>query len=180
MTAAPDTFSLRNLIREVAEESALADPGALAKEVSKHVTDDLLRACFDEMIRPFVQNVISGHRFASAPPTPADDSAEIKEPDGGKSKSNRSWKVKGVRETWRSILRQRLHVGPGSSDWQFLGEATTEELRFAAGERRDLAAANVANAAKLEALAALCDEHGVDAPARLADDVLAEFFGRSW
>lgn len=170
-------FSLRALIREVAEDSALADPGALAKEVAKRLPEEHVQDAYEEMPRHYVREVITSSRALRPQPRPFEDAP------GGTVKAapvGRSQKVQAIRDWWRSVLRQRLHVGPAGTDWELLGDANAEQLRFAAGERREMAASNLANAEKLEALAALLDEHGVATANELPDGVLASFFGGSW
>lgn len=178
MTSSTETFSLRNLIRSVADESELTDPTALAEEVARRVPKARIQECFVEMLRPYVHGVIVRNRQFNPPPvleeTPTAGDAKPK------AKAARSAKVAAIREWWRDVLRERLHIGSGPEAWVFLGDAASDQLRFAATERRDLAALNVQNAERLEKLAALVEEHDVSSANELPADVLAEFFGRSW
>jgi hypothetical protein len=171
-------FNLRSLIREVLDESVLADPGGVAKEVSKRVPDDHLRDAFEEMLRTYVTNTITGGRTLF--PKPVNGAFhEVPVPQvGGKSRAvGRSKKVEGIREAWREVLRQRINIGPAPEDWKFLGDCDTEDLAFAETARRELAARNLANADQLKGLRDLLAEHGVEHVRDLPDSVLAAYLG---
>jgi hypothetical protein len=166
-------FSLRSLVRDVMDTSALADPGALAKEVLRRVPDEHLREAFEEMLRTYVQNTITGRRNLIP-------SAALQEslPQGGRSRPvGRSGKVAGIREAWRAVLKERINIGPASDDWKFLADCNSEDLAFAETARRDLAARNVANADQLQGLRELLAEHGKHRVCDIADSVLAAYFG---
>lgn len=162
-------FSLRSLIREVADESGAADPGALADAVfgripAKHRADALR-----ESLRPFVRLMVSADR-ATRP------SVEER-PQGGTSEqgakpSVRSWKRDGIRQQWRTYLRDRLHVADG---WKFLGDCGFDDLMFAVTERREIAARTAAKADWYEQLAKVVSDHGAERVADLPDSVLDAF-----
>ncbi|MFG1683585.1 hypothetical protein ACGFNP_25675 [Nonomuraea sp. NPDC049269] len=154
--------------------SALTDPGALAKEVSKRVPDDHLREAFDEMIRTYVQKIVTGNRTLILPPAAFH---EVPTPGGKVRPVGRSKKVAEIREAWRVVLRERINIGPAAEDWKVLADCDTEDLLFAETARRDLAARNLANADQLKGLRDLLAEHGKQHVRDLPDSVLAAYFG---
>lgn len=170
------------------DESALTDPGALAKEVSDRVPDEHVREAFEEMLRTYVQTTLTARRslFPAgvvfrepvAPQKAEEPPANGETPGNGKSRSiGRSKKVEAIREAWRAVLRQRINIGPAPEDWKFLGDCGTEDLLFAETARRDLAARNLANADQLKGLRDLLAEHGKHHVRDLPDSVLAGYFG---
>ncbi len=171
-------FNLRAIVREVLDSSALTDPGALAKEVSERVHDEHLREAFEEMIRTYVTNTITGGRKLF--PRQAGGSLhETPTPmGGGKSRPvGRSSKVAGIREAWREALRQRVSIGPAPEDWKFLADCDDDDLAFAETVRREVAARNLANADQFKTLRGLLAEHGKKHVRDLPDSVLAAYFG---
>jgi hypothetical protein len=173
-------FNLRALIREVLATSALPDPGALAKEVSERVPDEHLREAFEEMLRTYVTNTITGGRKLF--PGPANGSLhETPAPKGGRRSRpvGRSSKVAGIREAWREALRQRVNIGPAPEDWKFLADCGADDLAFAETVRREVAARNLANADQFKGLRELLAEHGAEQVRDLPDSVLADYFGGS-
>lgn len=175
MTEAP-AFDLKALIREVAAESAHADPGALAEEVDKRVPDEHLREAFREMLRQFVrQMVVTSRTFPAPTVRDAAEPAQASSPAPARP-ANRSWKRNGIYK-WASVLRERVHVGVGAADWKFLGDCDREDLGFIAEERRALAEANIVKAEQYEKLRALLDEHRAATVRELPEQALEDTFG---
>lgn len=164
-------FSLRALVREVAKTSALADPGALAKEVAKRVPDEHIRDAFEEMLRGFVRECASSDRLFPFPSPQAESLPSAGRPN------TRSWKREGIHAKWARAMRERVHVGPAASDWKFFGDCDLADLDFMASERQRLAEANQAKADQYVKLRALLVEHGAETVRDLPEGVLDAAFG---
>ena len=160
-------FDLRALIREVADASAVADPGVLVAEVSARIGSRDRAAALDQCLRSVVIQTLSQMRMSSNSPGghPARDTHATAAAGGSPSS-----KVAGIREYWRGVLRERISVGDG--EWKFLAECTETDLDFAAGLREDHAARTLAQAERLRRLGKLLVEHGADTVGDLPDDVL--------
>lgn len=72
---------------------------------------------------------------------------------------------------WRQRLSERIH---GASGWLLLRDCGVADLKAAAAERRDLAAANAASAAQFEKLHDLLAASGEATVGQLSDKVLQE------
>lgn len=160
--SAPEPFDLRSLVRDVFDNSTLADPGLIAEEVYKRIGPDEVYAALQASLRLFVRQVISERRMHTQMATPTN-------PDGV------SWKVGAIREHWRRSLQDSVHVG--GSEWKRLGQCTYEDLKVAAAERREQASRNRAKAQQYEALANLVSDHGAATVAELPVDVLSAALG---
>ena len=162
-TSVGDSFNLRDLVRDVAASSPATDPGTLANEIARRIPAEHREAALQAMLRGYVREFLTQDRMTHA------------EPPGRPAQSNsaRSWKRDGIREGWRKMLRDRLHVAPDPSAWKFLGDCTFDDLSFAALERRTAAERTIAKAEGYEALAALLKEHGVETVRELPAEVLA-------
>lgn len=164
-SAGDQSFNLRDLIRDVAASSNAPDPGSLADEVARRIPpkhrDEALRL----MLRDYVRVMVAQQRMTHTEPA-------SQQPDNARS-NGRSWKRDGIRESWRKMLRDRIHVAPNPSAWKFLGDCSFDDLSFAALERRTAAERTLAKAEEYEALAALLKEHGVETVRELPAEVLA-------
>lgn len=171
--ATTTAFSLRQLIREVAETSVLADPGALAEEVARLVPDEHIQTAFAEMLRGYVRQVLSEDRTFPFLPQPRTTPEDKSRPRAGRP-ANRSRKVAGIREAWAKVLSERVHVGPAPTDWKLFGDCTVDDLDFMAGEREQIAEANHVKAEQYRKVRKLLVEHGAstvrDLPSRVLDD----------
>lgn len=156
-------FDLRKLVRDVCENSTVADPAALAKEVNQQIKRTERDAALEAALPLFVQNILGQLRMRSHRPVPV-----IPQP---------SRKVQGIRETWRRMLRDRINVGPDVSDWKFLADCTAEDLDYAASIREEHARRNAARAEQYRQLAELLEEHGVDTVGELPDGTLGSALG---
>lgn len=156
-------FDLRKLVRDVCENSTVADPAALAKEVDRRIKrqerDSALEAC----LPLYVQRELGQMRMATHRPAPATPQS--------------SRKVQGIRETWRRMLRDRINVGPDVADWKFLADCTAEDLAYAASIREEHARRNAARAEQYRQIAELLEEHGVDTVGELPDTTLGSALG---
>jgi hypothetical protein len=158
-----DGFDLRALIREVCDNSTMADPATLAKEVSRRIGRNQQREALDQALPLVVQHVVSRQRAGFVPERRTSDIAT----------PSRSRKVAAIRETWRRMLRDRIAIGPAASDWKFLGDCNADDLGYAAAIREDHARRNAARAEQLRNLAELLAEHGVATVAELPEPTLA-------
>lgn len=174
--ATKTAFSLRQLIREVAESSAIADPGALAEEVANQVPDEHLREAFAEMLRGYVRGVFRDERTFPSLPQPRDRSDGKSRPPAGRP-GNRSRKVAGIRAEWAKVLRERVHVGPPPSAWKFFGDCDAEDIDFLIGEREQIAEANHTKAEQYRKVRKLLVEHDAATVRDLPENVLNDAFG---
>lgn len=161
-----DEFHIRDLVRDVCTSSTIADPHSLAAEVLRRIGPKDARAALEQVLPTFVRVAISQHRGTTA---------AASGPDG--PPSVRSWKVSGVRESWRRMLRDRISVG--DTQWKFLGECTAEDLAYAEQVRRIHAAQNLAAAERFAGLRELLEQHGVATVADLPDDTLGHALGEA-
>lgn len=166
-----EAFNLRHLIRDVLTSSLLADPRDLAAEVFQRIPAEehaaVLRQCLNDVVREEIR--------LSRNHTPPAVMAERPGPRGniGRQRpASRSAKVAGIRAMWQEKLRERIHTGPGSTDWRLLGDCSFEELMFAAGERRTIALRNEAKAAEYAELAEAVRAAGVARVRDLPAEVL--------
>ncbi len=169
--ATTTAFSLRQLVREVAETTNLADPGEIADEVAGRVPDEHLRAAFTEMLRGFVRGVLGDERTFPRLPQPRET------PEVPIRPVARSRKVAGIRAAWAKVLAERVHVGPDASDWKLFGDCTTDDLDFMAQEREQIAEANHVKAEQYRKVRKLLVEHSVDTVRDLPEKVLNDAFG---
>lgn len=158
---APATFSLRAEIKKVVDETDLTDPRDIAAKVAENVPAKLLRDALAQALPELVRVELTRARSGQPAPTAAP--------------ANRSSKVAAIRDAWRRHLRDRIHVGRGV--WQMLADCTAENLRVAADERRQNAAANLAAADRFDRYAAALEEHKVARFADLPESVQAELLG---
>lgn len=177
MTTTPAGFDLRALVREVCDTSVLTDPPALAKEVARRIDEGDLREALEQVLPVFVQHVVSRRRGDSSDPPTGQMNTGTQPAGAGRGPTRipaqRSRKVAGIREAWRKHLRDRIAVGPDRSDWKFLGDCTRDDLGYASAIRRRHAETNAAAADRLDGLAELLAEHGVERVADLPDPMLA-------
>lgn len=170
-------FNLRALIHEVCDTSTITDPTTLAKEVARRIGRNQQREALEQALPVLVLNVISRSR-GGATDTPGGQGADdLQLPTAAGGQSSR--KVRGIRETWRRMLRDRVSVGPDRGDWKFLADCDADDLAYAEQIRRDHAAANVAAADRFAALRELLDEHGVATVGELPDDELGDTLGEA-
>lgn len=158
-----DKFDLRSLVREVCDNSTMADPSTLAKEVGRRIGRNHQREALEQMLPMFVQHVVSRSRGGFVPEQRSAEPSNI----------SRSRKVAAIRETWRRMLRDRIAVGPSVSDWKFLADCDADDLAYAASIREDHARRNAARAEQLRELADLLAEHGVETVSELPEPVLS-------
>lgn len=155
-------FDLRALIREVCDTSAMTDPATIAKEVRRRIGRNQQGDALDQALPLVVQHVISRRQPIAVP-----------EQRSVAPTSNRSRKVMSIRENWRRMLRDRIAVGPDTSDWKFLGDCTADDLAYAAVIREEHARRNAARARQLRDLAGQLAEHGVTTVSELPEPVLS-------
>jgi hypothetical protein len=151
-------FNLRQHVRELLTSSAIADPRQLAAEAFADIPAEsygpALRQCLPDVIREEIRH---SRNF-----TPAPVMGEQPRVIGGGSKARPSPKVASIRAMWQVRLHERIHIGPEPSDWKLLGDCTFDQLMFAAGERRELAARNEAKAVEYAELAEAVRAAGVE------------------
>lgn len=158
-------FSLIALIRQVAAETDLASPTDIAAKVAEMVPPKHVRAALAEVLVEAVRIEIGRLRAAPQPVA--------------RRTTNPSAKVRALRvaEEWRVRLRDRLHIGRGADAWKLLADCSAMDFRFAAEERRALAAGALAVAAEYDSYAEALEARGVDRFADLPESVQAELLG---
>lgn len=165
-SSAGTSFNLRSLVREVAANSTLRDPGALAEEVAKHIPAEHVAEALRQCLRVFVRQIVSEDR-----PHGSVGRAGISPP----VQSSRSSKVSAIRDGWQRQLRARYAVGDGA--WEFLGECTREHLTFIATELDKQASQKEAKARGMRGLAAALEEHEVERVKDLPAELLMNSLG---
>lgn len=150
--------TLRHLVHSVLEQTDLASPEEVAAAVARGVPAKRVRAVLVEALTAYVRTTMQQRRAHN--PILADEQ---------RTQSARSSKVAAIRDSWASALRDRVHVSDG---WKLLGECTFEDLMFAAAERREHAARNLAKADQFEALASRLESAGVETVADLPESAL--------
>lgn len=173
--ATKTAFSLRQLIREVAESTTLADPAEIASEVAGRVPDEHVREAFTEMLRGYVRQVLTDERTFPSLPQPRE--TEDKTRPKGSRPGNRSRKVAGIRAAWAKVLTERVHVGPAPTDWKLFGDCDADDLDFMAGEREQIAEQNHTKAEHYRKVRKLLVEHSADTVRGLPEKVLDDAFG---
>jgi hypothetical protein len=141
---APSRYEIDDVTETVLGRIAKADRG------------EALRVALRELVRQ-----VSGQTRHLAPATEA-----------APPKTGRSWKVTAIREQWKRALEESYTVGDGQR--ARLAELTREELLLNVREREQMAAANLAAAARLQRLADLLAEHSVARVGDLPEDVLRD------
>lgn len=149
-------FSLRKLVRDVLSASTMADPRGLAAEVFGRISPEDYGAALGECLPDVVREEIRYSRNHVAPAAPMAEQA-----GSGAPPSGRSSKVASIRAMWQQKLRERIHTGPSATEWRLLGDCTFEDLMFAAGERREIAARNEVKAEEYAQLAEAVRAAGV-------------------
>ena len=156
-------FDLRALINLVSDETQIADPGTLADIVLARITPKDRNAALSQSLRPFVRQIQGEARMrvSMIAPTEAEPSA----PGRG------SAKVAGIRDEWQRALS--LSVFVGTEGYKLLGDCGHADLLFAASQRFDMAARNMAKGTQFERLAASVLESGVERLRDLPVETLA-------
>lgn len=162
-------IDLNQLVRDVVASSTLADPREVSAEVFRRIPSEdygrLLLKLLPDLVRETYRTT-RNHPVQVPFPSPG---AKVPQPP------NRSHRVDGIRNTLGSgRLLDRVHSGPGTSDWKLLGDCTFEDLMYAARERQAQAARTQAKAAEYAALAELLRASGVDRVRDLPATVLRE------
>lgn len=150
-------ISLRSLIVDAIESLDLDDPRDIALHVAGVIPEDTIRDHLASALIGEVRSVLSSQRNRAL--------TNALNPD---PQPSRSRKVAGIRDWWAEMLASRIHVG--GAKWVTLGECGTDELRYAADERRADAAREVARAEAYESLLGLLESHGAATVADLPAD----------
>lgn len=162
-------FHLGALVRQVMDETDIADPHELAAKVAEMVPARLRLEALRQALPTFVRVRVTQDRGSHTVSPSARGS--------GNTNSGRSSKVAAIRAAapaWKKALRERLNVG--DRVWRFLGECTIENLRFAAVQRRQMALHNSEAAGRYDRIADALETHSVETVQQLPEPVLAELF----
>ncbi len=157
MTVVATDFDLLALIHEERENNPSPDPHVIAAAVLAQVPDDHLRDALAYCLPAVVR--LSGPRLSgSATPLGA---------------PTRSRKV-DLQKWYFATLNKPLEVGDDEREWKFLRDCTRDDVLRAAAYRRNLAAANLVQAERLETLAEKMRVHRAVTAADLDAGLLAE------
>lgn len=146
-------FNLRATVVDALDRSPAADPSVVAAEVAAAVPSNLLRSVLASVLPAYVTGVVTTTRHRAL--------ADV--PDQGDQVGSRRWAAAA------SILMSREFV---DGEWKWLRDCTADDLRSAATDRRQRAASILANADKLDALAALMDKRRASVVAELGEDAV--------
>lgn len=151
-------FSLRALVRQVANRSTIRNPDDLAEEIVRQIPPDFLLKALADAIKPMVREVIAEDRphgvFTSSPGRQQKHGAI-----GSTGPAPGSAKVDAIRDGWQRSLRARYSTGPGAEDFKFLGECTYDDLQYIAGQLDQQAERYASKARGLRTLARALTEH---------------------
>ena len=155
-------LNLRQMVRDVLDETDLADPSEVAEKVFSGLRRSDYGAALQQTLRQFTRVVMTEARAAGGPAMP-------------QPTATKSWKVEGVRDQWVQQMNARIHTDSG---WKMLRDCTRDDLLFAAADRRRIAKENLATADRYELLANLMAEHGAetvnDLPCPAVVDVIGD------
>jgi hypothetical protein len=166
-------FNLRALVHEVADNSTIADPELLAKEVASRIGKNHVRAALEQALPTLVRAMMTRTPLIS-PGGHGPDDTHMRTAAGG-SVPNRSRKVQEIRSAWAAQLRERICVGPKS--YKFFGDCTFDDLTAAASVREAHAQQNAQAAFRLHTVADLLRRNGVAMVRELPDSILSDALG---
>jgi hypothetical protein len=166
-------FSLHRLVRQTIDDlPEIADPGILADRVFGQLTTDQYADAITTMLRSYVRRVLAEDRSTQA--DEPDPQAQGDEPVRAPAAANKSaYRTAMQAGAWRARLGERIH---GATGWLLLRDCGLDDLKAAAAERRELAAANIRSADELERLQELLATAGVATVGELPDPVLRVVF----
>lgn len=157
-------MDLRSLVRAQLTGTSEADPGVIADRVFASLPKSQHGVALGLTLRAYVRMVMREQRNA---PVALANVTPMVRPSG-------SAKVAAIRETWRLRLNDRLL---GASEWVLRGDASYEDLMFAAESREAQAHANIAAATELRLQAQTILDYGASCLRELSTTVLADLLG---
>lgn len=146
---------LHSLIARALDESPIADPNVIAREIATQLPDAELRSALEVVLPGYVITAATRHRNAVLGSVP----------HVGDAVGSRRWQVAA------SVLSARVHTG---SEWKLLRNCTRDDLLGAAEQRRSLAAGIEKQAERFEALATLMLQRGAAVAADLGENQIRE------
>jgi hypothetical protein len=165
-------FSLHRLVRQTIDDlPEIADPGILADRVFGQLTTDQYADAITTMLRSYVRRVLAEDRLPQA--DEPDPQAQGDEPARTPAANRSSYRAAMQAGAWRARLGERIH---GATGWLLLRDCGLDDLKAAAAERRELAAANIRSADELERLQELLATSGVATVGELPEGVLRVAF----
>lgn len=154
-------LDLAALVRAVINETDLTDPYDIGQKVAEQVPSKQLRPALAVAVSYMARTQFGRDRGRALAPV------------ASAANPTRSAKVAAFRENaeaWRKALHIRIHIGDGNR--LLLADCSYDHLMFAAGERRQHAAQNIAAAEVYESLADQLRRLKVTRVADLPDAVL--------
>lgn len=187
MTATTNTtteFSLRTLIRDVADSTPFTDLSFITAEVLCRVPDEHLREALSQALPRLVREVATENRprgpiarpsDSPPPPAPSAPPAAKAVPVGGPSPQY-SGNRKGaeIRDAWQKVLEAPYGTASGQKR---LGDCTYDDLQFMATGLDKQAADYAARARGFRELAALLTDHEAPILRELPAEVLMNALG---
>lgn len=174
-TPKPDQpISVRGLIRDMLDTTDMIEVEAIVAQVYGAIKRNEFGAALYGAIRELVPIEMSRQRSA-ANPHGAPAGTHSTERPGPHLLSGNSPRVQAIREGWQAHLRTRYPAAHGG--YVMLADMTYEDLLANATSRREHAAATLANAERLEKLAAALQETSKERVGDLPQDRLRELLG---
>ena len=171
------TVTLTGIVRDALDRSSYADPRDIAKWVSTNTPDELIEEFYIQALVHVVRNVMSTNR-SKAVPSMVEQAAEMA-PPAVRRKSAPSSKVAKIRQwasDWeRKCNHERINGVGGVS--KLMGECTSDDLRYAADDRRKRSEALMNAAGWYASLAERMDEFGVATLRQLPEAAIADLEG---
>jgi hypothetical protein len=159
-------INLHSLVKRTADDHPdIADPGELSEKVFSRIGPEDYADTIKTMIREYVRHVVNETRNL-----PAGQSTNDAQATSARRTSSVGNHVRAMQAgAWKERLKDRYHTPDG---WKFLREMTSDDLKFAAGARRELAKENVAVAASLDKLRTVLTKHHATTVGELPDRAL--------
>ena len=153
-------FSVFDTIREVLDESDVADPKMLAKLVLAEIPKSQTMEALEQVLPTVLTQFASRGRLS--PPRHAQDYAD--------SSDGPSRRVASIREGWRNVLHARMAVGNGQ--YKLLRDCTAIDLETMAKVNDTHAEQNAAAARRKRRIATRMTELDVKVVGELPDNEL--------
>lgn len=146
------TSYVRDIASVLMDNGSYESPQDLAAAVLNELGDDpkILQAALYEILPQCMTSIITSRRNANLNGRNAPGRNGGGEPNKGKGKSGHSAKGDGIRAWFSRFLVDMI---PTESGWKEMGQCTSDDLLFAANDRRDRAGAILVRAEQYERLA---------------------------
>lgn len=134
-------------------------PRELAKHVAAATRDVDMAAFYEQTLTEYISSMLRTSRNAAL-----NDMCANSTPPVQRRTPNPSPKLRDMRDGWKKLCAERVHVG--ASQWKTLGECGAEDLKYCIAEREEHIERVRGQIANYEKLVRLLGEHHV---AKVAD-----------